>query len=379
MEPFKNAVSPELIELTGELLAREVAGIDPKAFAAPLVARLEALELKQRVMMVADALHEALPDDADRRRSAILAMLHPDDAEGWNGSSTLEGLRGWGIWPLTDMIGRYGLGSLGQALETLRELTKRGTSEFDVRPFIAADPDQALAIIAAWVNDPNHHVRRLVSEGTRPRLPWGMRLHDLVANPKPMLPVLQKLRDDPSDYVRRSVANHLNDIAKDHPELVSEVARDWMQNANPNRKKLLRHACRTLIKEGHANTLATFGFARPEIAKPAITVKADTVRFGNALEFETAIRATGKTGQNVILDYIIHHRKADGTLSPKVFKWTTFKLAPGETKHLKKRHVFKPITTRRYYPGTHALSLRINGSDHGYEVFTLEITDSKKL
>ncbi|MEM7075121.1 MAG: DNA alkylation repair protein [Pseudomonadota bacterium] len=377
MEPFKSAISPDLIRLTGHVLARHMPGVDPAGFAAPLIPRLDTLELKQRVGLVAEALHAALPDDPDRRRAALLAMLHPDDLDRWNADSTTDGLCGWGIWPLTTLVGRHGLGSTAQALETLREMTKRGTAELDVRPFIAATPDRALPVIRAWVSDPNPHVRRLVSEGTRPRLPWGMRLHGLVADPTPMLPALTRLRDDPSDYVRRSVANHLNDIARDHPDLVADIARTWLRDAGADRRRLLRHACRTLIKQGHTAALSAFGFDPPQIGKPAISLATPVVRFGETLEFEVTIRATGRASQTLALDYVIHHQKADGTLSPKVFKWTTFTLDPGDARHLSRRHALRPITTRRYHAGPHALSLRINGTDHGYEMFELVMTQDK--
>ncbi|MEO0566419.1 MAG: DNA alkylation repair protein [Pseudomonadota bacterium] len=323
------------------------------------------------MVLVAEALHGALSGDPDTRRSAILAMLHPDDMAHWNGDSTEEGLCGWGIWPLTTLIGDHGLGSTEMALETLKEITKRGTSEFDVRPFIAADPGQALPIIASWVGDPNHHVRRLVSEGTRPRLPWGIRLQGLVADPAPIIPVLERLRDDPSEYVRRSVANHLNDIAKDHPDLVADIAWTWMPGADKTREKLLRHACRTLVKQGHAGALSAFGFCAPDIDEPRVTLTSPVVQFGQTLEFDVTICATGKAAQNLIVDYVIHHQKADGSLSPKVFKWTTFTLQPGDVRHFSRRHAIKPIKTRRHYAGTHALSLRINGNDYVNEAFEL--------
>ncbi len=373
MEPFKNAISPGLVRLTGDLLAQHLPGGDADAFAAPLIPQLDALELKQRVGLIADALHQVLPTDHAARQAVLLALLHPDDEGRANGKSSGEGLCGWGIWPLTTVIGQHGLGPIERSLDTLREMTKRGTSEFDVRPFIASDPGSALPIIQSWADDPNYHVRRLVSEGTRPRLPWGMRLQALVEDPSPMLPVLARLRDDPSDYVRRSVANHLNDIAKDHPDLVARVAAEWMERAGPDRVKLLRHACRTLVKAGHAEALALFGFQAPQIAEPVLRIENSTVRIEESLSFDVSLRSAAKTPQQLVIDYVIHHQKANGTLSPKVFKWTTLSLAPGEERRLARNHTIKPVTTRRYHAGPHALSLRINGVDFGYVPFDLEI------
>lgn len=375
MEPFKNAISPGLVRLIGQHLARHVPGVSAGDFAARVLPELETLELKQRVSLVAEALHKVLHADPQARRRVLLAMLHPDNEGRAGQPSTDEGLCGWGIWPLTQVVGRYGLGSTGDALETLREMTKRGTAEFDVRPFIAADPDRALAIIASWVDDPNYHVRRLVSEGTRPRLPWGVRLQALVEDPSPMLPVLERLRDDPSDYVRRSVANHLNDIAKDHPDLVAKIAEDWAQGAGAERMKLIRHACRSLIKQGHPGALAVFGFAPPQIAPPVITLGVAEVTLGEGLDFDVELRSTGDKAQRLSLDYVVHHRKANGTTSPKVFKWTTLTLEPGERRRLSRSHPIRPVTTRVYYLGEHGLGLRINGADFGHEVFTLILPD----
>ena len=370
MEPFKSAISPDLIKLIAGHFARVVPGLDAAGFAAPLLSQLESLELKERVIAVAEALHLALPTDPEPRAQALLAVLHPDHDESFSRPSDDTGLSSWGIWPLTHLVGQHGLGTTERALRTLREMTKRGTAEFDVRPFIAADPETALPIISSWVDDPDHHVRRLVSEGTRPRLPWGMRLQGLVADPSPILPVLEKLRDDPSEYVRRSVANHLNDIAKDHPDLVADIAQDWMEGADKNREKMLRHACRTLIKQGHAGALAAFGFRPPELSA-SITLQTPKVTYGEALAFEVTLSSTGKKPQQLVVDYLVHHQKADGSLSPKPFKWTTFTLAPGEARTLARSHAIKPITTRRYYPGEHRLSLRINGADFGDEAFDL--------
>lgn len=373
MEPFKNEISPALVGLISRLLARHAPGTDTSAFETATLPQLDRLELKQRVALIADVMHDLLPRDPEARRSVLLAMLHPDDEGHANASSTDDGLCGWGIRPLTTVVGRHGLGSLEQSLETLREMTKRGTSEFDVRPFIAADPARALAVIGSWVTDQNVHVRRLVSEGTRPRLPWGMRLHALVEAPSALLPILAELRDDPAEYVRRSVANHLNDIAKDHPDLVARIATDWMEGADKTRVRLLRHACRTLIKQGHSGALAAFGIHSPQIAKPEIRIATPTVLLGNALTFDVNLRSTNAAEQRLIIDYVIHHRKANGTLSPKVFKWTTMTLAPGQALNLTRHHKMKPITTRTYHAGEHLLALRINGKDFGEEYFALKM------
>ncbi len=370
MEPFKNAISPEVVRLTAMLLEPHLPSFERVRFEREVIWQLDALELKERVAMIADTLHQVLPSAASQRNAILLAMLHPD-VESTGVESSPEGLSGWGVWPLTHLVGKYGVDDFDGSLAALKEMTKRFTSEFDVRPFIIADQDRALDVICAWADDPSHHVRRLVSEGTRPRLPWGAQLKGLVEDPKPMILTLEKLRDDPSEYVRRSVANHLNDIAKDHPDFVAELAAKWLQGASKEREKLVRHACRTLIKQGHEGALAAFGLHPPEISEPGISLSKNEVSYGGAVEFEMTLASNARAKQTLVIDYVIHFLKANGTRAPKVFKWTKVDLSAGEKKTLSRRHVIKPITTRKYYEGEQVLSLRINGKDFGNAPFVL--------
>lgn len=371
MEPFKNFISPQLIALTADQLEHHLPGFVRADFEPPLLAALPHLELKQRAQRIADHLHDILPSALPERHAILLAMLHPDDQGSAGKSSDGDGLCGWGIYPLTIVVGQHSHAEFDDALAVLREMTKRGTAEFDVRPYLIADQSRALAIITPWARDPNMHVRRLVSEGTRPRLPWGQQLSGLVKDPAPTLPLLAALRDDPEEYVRRSVANHLNDIAKDHPDLVADLAQDWMKTADKNRQKLLRHACRTLIKQGHPTALASFGIHPPVLSLDQFTVTSPQVQFGDALTFSATLRSTSDQDQALIIDYIVHFKKANGSLSGKVFKGSKQTLQAGQSIILKRSHSIRPITTRKYYPGAHALSLRINGQDFGLQHFDL--------
>ncbi len=373
MEPFKNLMSEDVVRLLAFHLGSSLDGFDAARFIASVVPQLEPLELKERVQMIADHMLNVLPANAVDRNTTLVGMLHPDKLTSASKDSDGDGMCGWGVWPLTDVIGRTGLDAFDHSMEALREITMRGTSEFDVRPFIASDPDRALQIMQAWAQDENEHVRRLATEGSRPRLPWGRRLHALVKDPRKTLPILATLRDDPSEYVRRSVANHLNDIAKDHPDLVADVAAEWMKNASKDREKLIRHACRSLIKQGHSRTLAVFGVLPPQITAPQIKITTPIVKMGEALEFQVTCLSQAKRPQKLIIDYVIHHRKANGTLVPKVFKWRQVTLQTGEELGAIRSHPIRPITTRKYYAGAHAVSLRINGQDFGNEPFDLRV------
>lgn len=371
MEPFKNVFSPDLVACLADHLEKHLGRFDRAGFEGPIVEGLDARELKERVQLIADHLHLALPDKPKARARVLRAMLHPDELDHANQPSDGDGICGWGIMPLARVVGQQGLDDFEGSLELLKEMTKRFSAEFDVRYLLLADQARALAVMGGWIDDPNRHVRRLVSEGTRPRLPWGVQLTELIANPKPILPILEALRDDPEDYVRRSVANHLNDIAKDHPDLVARLAGKWLKGADDNREKLVRHACRTLIKNGHPVTLEAFGLGAPKIELAALTVETDEVRFGDALTFSAELRSSANAPQSLVIDYLLHFLKANGQRAGKVFKWKKLTLAAGETVSLQRSHPIRPITTRRYYDGTQALSLRINGRDYGLAEFEL--------
>jgi 3-methyladenine DNA glycosylase AlkC len=371
VEPFKTNISQQLVRCIGGHLEKHLAGFDRPAFEAEILEELDALELKQRGRLIAEVMDRRLPRDLTERFAVLKAMLHPVTEIAFDRGSDETGIRGWGILPLGMVVSASGLEDFDASLALLKEMTKRATAEFDVRPFLERDQERALQIMRPWVRDDSVHVRRLVSEGTRPRLPWGLRLKRLVEDPTPTLPLLEALKDDRSDYVRRSVANHLNDIAKDHPDLVAEIAARWLKGADGNRQKLVRHACRSLIKQGHPATLTAFGLHPPEIRVDGPRISTPSVVYGDAVGFDIDLVSTGAAPQDLVLDYLVHFMKANGTLAPKVFKWTRLSLQPGETVSLSRAHAIRPITTRVYYGGTQAVSLRINGRDFGYSEFEL--------
>ncbi|MHA1567142.1 MAG: DNA alkylation repair protein [Alphaproteobacteria bacterium] len=373
MEPFKTLFSAQLVVCLADHLQRLVQGFDLPVFEGAILAELEGLELKARAQLIADHVHLALPADHGARAGILEAMLHPDELNRADCPSDGDGICGWGILPLTMMVGQHGIDDFERSMGLLKAMTKRSSSEFGIRYFLLADQGRALKIIGGWVMDPNRHVRRLVSEGTRPRLPWAMQLPQLMDDPSPMLPILKSLRDDEEEYVRRSVANHLNDIAKDHPDLVGDLAKDWMSGADKKRQKLVRHACRTLIKQGHRGALEAFGLGDPDVVLESFEIETPRVEFGGALCFEADLVSSSAKAQALVIDYVVHFRKANGKLVGKVFKGTKITLKPGERHSLRRSHAIRPITTRRYYAGQHALSLRINGHDFGHESFELII------
>jgi len=270
-------------------------------------------------------------------------------------------------------VARRGLAQPDLGLQALHAITQRFSAEFAIRPFIAAHPDKVFPILHRWTQDPSAHVRRLVSEGSRPRLPWGLQLKALVADPAPTAPLLLALQDDASDYVRRSVANHLNDIAKDHPARVVAWVQQHLKDAPTERRALLRHASRTLVKLGHAGMLKAWGLGQPLKGSLVLSLSPTHITLGQSLQMDVSITSSTRRAQNLVVDYAVHHVKADGALSPKVFKGWNLVLAPGETRALRKAHPVRPITTRRYHAGRHVLDLRVNGQVLAEAPFELQL------
>jgi len=361
-EPFKELFNKRLVEDMARQIKKRWIGFDDAAFVTTALKDFKQLELKARATQIAGALAQVLPKDFPRAVKILTATLRPLDKNGEPTEDVSAGLKGWAIWPMGEYVAAQGQGHVDESLAALRELTIRSTSEFAIRLFLANHPKKTLATLKGWLKDPNHHVRRLVSEGSRPRLPWGLRLKAFVADPAPILPLLEALKDDPSDYVRRSVANSINDIAKDHPDLVAALAARWLKDAPTARKRLVRHACRTLIKAGHTKTLEALGFAaKPKVALKRFAVTTPRVKYGAHAGFTIELVSAGSAAQNIVLDYVVHHRKKNGGTTPKVFKWKPLVLAPKQSLILERRHAMRPITTRVYYAGTHRIEIMVNG------------------
>ena len=365
MEPFKNLFSAALVRTAGQALARAWPEFERRRFERIAVKGLDQLEMKARAMQIADALEATLPASFDAACGVIEAALAPPlpaDGAATADNDTAAGLSGWIVWPLGEFVARRGIDEPERAFAALHALTQRLTSEFAIRPFLVRHPQLTLATLLGWTRDPSPHVRRLCSEGSRPRLPWGLRLQVLVADPSPTLPILAALQDDPSDDVRRSVANHLNDIAKDHPALVVDWVRRHLPGANTARRALLRHASRTLIKQGHAPMLALWGVGAAFEGRCKLALSPRRVAVGQSVEMTLTLRSQAASAQPMLIDYAVHHVKAAGGTRAKVFKGWQLTLAPGESRTLVRRHSFRPVTTRRYHAGTHVIEVSINGA-----------------
>lgn len=362
-EAFKLLIHPDLVRATGHHLQRVWPGFDQASFVAEALSGLDGLALKARVMQVARALQQHLPGDAERALGILVSALGPPapDERLADLAITDAGLAGWVVWPLSEAVALIAIEQPAAGLAALHAMTQRLTAEYAIRPFIVRHPALAFDTLTRWAGDPSLHVRRLASEGSRPRLPWGLRLQMLVQDPSPTLALLRQLQDDPSPYVRRSVANHLNDIAKDHPALVAQWLAEHLPNASTERRALLRHASRGLIKAGDPAVLAAWGQGQPFKGRVELALSPQALRVGDSLTLNLQLHSGARTAQHLVVDYAVHHAKAGGHTTAKVFKGWVIDLAPAEHRSLVKRHSFKRVTVRRYHPGRHALDVRING------------------
>lgn len=361
-EPFKNNFSLELVNVLVALLNREIDNFPEKRFVDLISDEFEALELKARSNRIAEALHQFMPQDLNLCSSVIKNILHPDDVNEFVDIPMSDaGLRGWMVMPVADFVSRRYLPSdFKEGMELLKLLTRRFSAEFAIRDFFLADTERAMVEILRWTKDPNHNVRRLASEGSRPRLPWGQQLPMFIKEPSRLRPILENLVDDESEYVRRSVANNLNDIAKDHPDFVIDFVSTHLNQSNQNQYRLFKHACRSLFKQGDKRILALFGYTHFNGAVRFVD-NTNSVEWGGKLEFEIEISSHEQPSQNLMLDFVLWLQRANGTLSPKVFKWKVIEDFTG-SKRFKKSHSFKPVTTRKYYPGEHKIEIQINGA-----------------
>ncbi|WP_291012789.1 DNA alkylation repair protein [Hydrogenophaga sp.] len=377
-EAFKHLINAHTVRHASEHLQRAWTAFDRKRFEHQALKGLEGLEFKARALQIADALEACLPPDFDQAAGVLeqalappLAFNAPGEPIGLGAALNPAGLAGWVLWGAGEWVTRRGMDEVPRALTCLHALTQRFTAELAIRPFIAAHPSEVFETLTGWAHDASPHVRRLVSEGSRPRLPWGLRLQALVADPRPSLPLLRLLQDDPSAYVRRSVANHLNDIAKDHPERIAQWLSEHLPGASAERTALLRHASRSLIKQGHAPTLLAWGMSPGLRGQAELALSHRALRIGDTLTLSVQLRASGREPQALVVDYAVHHVRAGGKTSAKVFKGWNVNLAPGEALSLSKRHPFREVTTRRLYPGVHRIDLLVNGERQASETFEL--------
>lgn len=358
MEPFKNSINTKVAEQLARAIKKNYPSFNSKTFLKGLEAELKPLELKQRVSVIARRLHENLSDDLDFNLEVI---------EG------VTGVTGFAVWPLTEYVSTYGLTSFDRALDCLKFLTTIFTSEFAIRAFLIADEKRVMKKLKLWVRDENEHVRRLVSEGTRPLLPWGQKIPQYVADPARTWPLLKILCDDSSLYVRKSVANHLNDHSKNHPDFVLEKLLELKNHKKCTKEHawIVSHASRTLIKKGHPGAFLLHDVKAGHVKLHAQKVHTKKVRLGESLSVEVTVENTSNETQRFILDHEVHLLKANSKHNIKCFKGLKTTLQPREKKTLTLKIPLRPVTTRTYYSGEHYWNCKLNGVSFKKLPFTL--------
>ncbi|QEF98225.1 hypothetical protein Mal15_22740 [Stieleria maiorica] len=357
------------VEYLAGLFADADSGFDRSGFVRDSMNGLSQLELKERIVHLAEQLEKHLsPDFAIAARQITDALPPPLDPQ-----KTDDDFGDFIFAPLGEFVVRNGLEKkhLHRSLRTLKALTQRFSMEDAIRAFIDAHPEKTLAELDKWAGHKHYHVRRLVSEGTRPKLPWSKRLSIDATVP---LPLLDQLHVDPTRYVTRSVANHLNDLTKSHPELVLETLGRWREAAKQDEKELrwiCKHALRTLVKQGSSDALRFLGFRpNPKIEVSGYELARPELRPGQAIELSFTVSA--RRDESLMIDYVIDFVKANGTLAAKVHKLKQIELQSGESTEIRKRHVLRAnATTYTLYPGTHHVTLQINGQSFGTLPFEL--------
>jgi 3-methyladenine DNA glycosylase AlkC len=339
---------PACYREVGRLVRAIHPAFDEKKFLRHALEDLETLSLMQRLRRMTDSMHVALPGNF-RRNLGILRELAPRMPKGF---ATLF---------LPDYVAQHGRGDVTVSLEALRYFTSFGSSEFAIREFLRDDLDSTLATMTAWVDDENEHVRRLTSEGTRPRLPWSFRLPAIAADPSLAAPILEALRADTSLYVRKSVANHLNDVTRAHPDWVLERVGHWPRD-NAHTAWIVKRALRSLVKAGDRRALAVIGAGKKaKVRVPGFRVSPVRLRLGGRVAFALELVSTASTAQQLVVDYTVHYVKKSGASAPKVFKWKEMTIGPREAIVLGRSQSIRDYTTRKHYPGRHVVDVVING------------------
>lgn len=358
-EPLKNLFSKELVNSLANHIKQHHKNFNTNAFINDVFDTIWSnKELKQRMRHITECINKHIKIPY-QQQVEILTEVAPQ-------------FKGFTAMIFPDFIEVYGLDNLTTSIKALELFTQYSSSEFAVRPFIIKYPKEMLKQHIKWAQHKNYHVRRLASEGIRPRLPWALGLTSFKKDPTPILPVLELLKNDESEYVRKSVANCLNDISKDHPNLALKIVNNW-KGKTKETDWIVKHASRGLLKQGNIGALKTFGLNDQVHAKVTqLKLSKNILKIGDEFSFETSIQLLDKIAHQIRVEYNIYFMKSNGKQSPKIFQIGTYFIKPKQEIIIKRKHKFADLTTRKHYPGEHFLAIVINGKEMAKHFFTIQ-------
>jgi 3-methyladenine DNA glycosylase AlkC len=374
-EPLRNYFGPDVPARIAEMISNVHGAFPAEAFLSEALDGYQALELTPRARQIGRALGHHLPQDYEQAVAVLIASLGPKLE-----AAELTGMEVFVYLPHVFFVAEFGVEHFEASMRAQYELTQRFSAEYSIRVFLQRYPERTLAALGEWARDPNVHVRRLVSEGTRPRLPWAPRLRAFQADPRPVLELLDLLKDDPELYVLRSVANNLNDIGKDNPPALIETCRRWMRDATAERRWLVRHALRSAVKRGEPEALEILGyFPAPVVSVRDIHIAPAVAPIGESVTVTVELANEGTVTAKLLVDLRVHFVKANGKPSPKVFKLKQLDLAPHASAELTKTISLAQHTTRTHYPGRHRAEVLVNGRASKSRVFDVIESGNPRL
>lgn len=361
---FKHMINESVVKKIAAGISKHDSEFKKNSF-LKLIHELAPLELKARVLLITKYLNTHLKHDYPTNLKILMKTMDEEEMNGFE------------LWPFSEYISQFGLDHFDESMKAMYKLTQNFTAEFAIRPYLVKSHHKVFKYFNKWVNDKNVHIRRWISEGLRPLLPWGQKLPLFIMDPTHTIIFLDKLKFDEELYVRKSVANHLNDISKNHPQVVIEVLRMWSKDCPSQHEDkiqwITRHALRTLIKKGHPGALKLMGAAEALVKVSAFKTDKKKYNLHDHLSFSFTIQSQSSKLQKLIIDYSIDFVKANGKKGKKVFKLKTVELKKNESLDFKKKHSLKPITTMKFYSGVHHLAIQINGKKMGEIEFKLEV------
>ncbi|HEX8517661.1 MAG TPA: DNA alkylation repair protein [Bacteroidia bacterium] len=332
----------------------------PEKFIKDVSVNLEDLSLNQRMRNTSVVLKKHLSSDYSKALAVLLEV-----------ASEFKG--GYRALLFPDFVGQYGHGHVSLSLDALKILTLYGSSEFAIREYLKRDLKGTLKVMTKWAEDKDYHVRRLSSEGSRPRLPWSFNIPEIMNNPQLTRPILETLKADKELYVKKSVANHLNDFSGTQTEWMLDLVRSW-DKTNEDTAWIVKHASRTLIKKGHLGSLSVLDFERnAKVQLKNFKLESSKLKLGEELNFSFIIISEKKSKQKLVIDYAVHYAKKSGEQSRKVFKLKELQLNPLQNISISKRQLIRDFSTRKHYAGKHAVEILVNGKSYGLKEFFLAV------